>query len=95
MANITIRNIPDDVFAKIKRLSAIEKRSMNSEVLVIIERGTNSAIEETMKRAKHIPASIQKNLWMSLTRTWEDRRSMEEILEDIYGARTTGREFKL
>ena len=58
MANITIRNIPDDVFAKIKRLSAIEKRSMNSEVLVIIERGTNSAIEETMKRAKHIPASI-------------------------------------
>ena len=95
MANITIRNIPDDVFAKIKRLSAIEKRSMNSEVLVIIERGTNSAIEETMKRAKHIPASIQKNLWMNLTRTWEDRRSMEEILEDIYGARTTGREFKL
>lgn len=95
MANITIRNIPDDVFAKIKRLSAIEKRSMNSEVLVIIERGTNSAIEETMKRAKHIPASIQKNLWMSLTRTWEDRRSMEEILEDSYGARTTGREFKL
>jgi len=95
MANITIRNIPDDVFAKIKRLSAIEKRSMNSEVLVIIERGTNSAIEETMKRAKHIPASIQKNLWMSLTRTWEDRRSMEEILEDIYGARTTGRELKL
>ncbi|MBA7566465.1 hypothetical protein ES708_08156 [subsurface metagenome] len=95
MENITIRNIPDDVFAKIKRLSAIEKRSMNSEVLVIIERGTNSAIEETMKRAKHIPASIQKNLWMSLTRTWEDRRSMEEILEDIYGARTTGREFKL
>lgn len=95
MANITIRNIPDDVFAKIKKLSTIEKRSVNSEVLVIIERGTNTELEETMKRAKHIPTSIQINLWMSLTRTWEDRRSTEEILEDIYDARTTGREFKL
>ena len=95
MANITVRNIPDDLFGKIKRLSAIEKRSVNNELLVIIERGTSLEMEETMKRAKRIPTSIQINLWKNLTRTWADRRSTEEILEDIYNARTTGREFKL
>ena len=95
MANITIRDIPDDVFGKIKRLSAIEKRSVNSELLVIIDRGTSLEVEETIKRVKRIPPSIQINLWKNLTRTWADKRSTEEILEDIYSARTAGREFKL
>ena len=95
MANITIRNIPDDVFGKIKRLSVIEKRSVNSELLVIIERGVSSEVEETLKRAKHLPASIQVNLWKNLSRTWVDIRSKEEIVEDIYLNRTTGREFQL
>ena len=52
MANITIRNIPDDVFEKIKKLSSVEKRSINNELLVIIERGTNSEAEDRMKKRK-------------------------------------------
>jgi plasmid stability protein len=95
MANITIRNIPDDVFAKIKRLSSIEKRSINNELLVIIERGTHSEIQENMKKRKSIPKSIQVNLWKNLSRKWEDTRSTNEILADIYEARTMGREFRL
>lgn len=95
MANITIRNIPDDVFGIIQRLSSIEKRSVNSELLVIIERGVHSEMEDTLNKAKHIPASIQANLWKNLSHTWVDKRSKEEIVEDIYGSRTTGREFQL
>ena len=47
MANITIRNIPDDVFEKIRRLSSVERRSINNELLVIIERGIISEVEES------------------------------------------------
>jgi plasmid stability protein len=39
MANITVRNIPDGIFKKIKALSSIEKRSLNNEILMILERG--------------------------------------------------------
>ena len=95
MANITIRNIPDDVFSKIQRLSSIEKRSVNSELLVIIDKGTKSEMEETAKRQKRIPASIQVNLWKNLSSKWKDSRSADEIISDIYVTRTTGREFEL
>mgnify|MGYP006303559133 FL=1 len=44
MANITIRNIPDEIFEQIKKLSSVEKRSINNELLVIIEKGTQSEI---------------------------------------------------
>jgi plasmid stability protein len=95
MANVTIRNIPDDVFEKIKRLSSLEKRSINSEMLVIIERGTSSEVEESMKRQRFIPRSAQVNSWKTLSREWEDTRTTAEILEDIYSSRTAGREFQL
>ena len=95
MANITIRNIPDDVFEMIKRLSSVEKRSINNELLVIIERGTNSEAEDKMKKRKLIPKSIQINLWKNLSHKWEDSRTTEEIIADIYAARTMGREFRL
>ncbi|HUV08191.1 MAG TPA: hypothetical protein VMX75_10710 [Spirochaetia bacterium] len=95
MANITIRNIPDDVFEKIKKLSSIEKRSVNNEMLVIIERGASMEIKDRIKGGKPIPKSIQINLWNNLSRTWKDKRSTEEIIEDIYTARTVGREFRL
>ena len=37
--NLTIRNIPDDVINKIRTLSQIEKRSLNNEILFVLERG--------------------------------------------------------
>jgi plasmid stability protein len=95
MANITVRNIPDDVFARIQRLSSIEKRSINSELLVIIERGMSMEMEDRLKSATGLPASIQISLWKDLSRRWKDVRSKEQVVEDIYSTRTTGREFKL
>ena len=95
MANITIRNIPEEVFEKIKKLSTIEKRSLNSEMLVIIEKGAESEITEVRKSGKKIPRSIQVNLWKNLSAAWEDERTTEEIIRDIHGGRTLGRDFDL
>jgi plasmid stability protein len=38
MTSITIRNIPDDLYAKFKELAAANQRSINSELIVAIER---------------------------------------------------------
>ncbi len=95
MASITVRNIPDEILQKIKALSAVERRSINNEILIILERGTFSEYEERMLRRKYISKSTQLELWKSLMGKWEDNRSAKEIIEDIYSNRTLGREVQL
>ena len=95
MANITIRNIPDDVFCAIKKLSALERRSINNELLIIIEKGTASLMENKINENKIISKVSQVNLWRNLSGKWEDTRTSEEIISDIYDSRTLGREFDL
>ena len=95
MANITIRNIPDDVFSVIKKLSDLERRSINNELLIIIEKGTASLMENKINENKIISKVSQVNLWRNLSGEWEDTRTSEEISNDIYDSRTLGREFDL
>ena len=95
MANITIRKIPDDVFSVIKKLSDLERRSINNELLIIIEKGTASLMENKINENKIISKVSQINLWRNLSGEWEDTRTSEEIINDIYDSRTLGREFDL
>ena len=95
MANITIRNIPEEIFEKIKKLSTIERRSLNNEMLVIIEKGARTEFNEVIKSRKPIPRSIQVNLWENLSNSWEDDRTTKEIIQDIYASRTYGRDVDL
>ena len=37
MANITIKNIPDDLYEELKDVAAANRRSINSEVIHLIE----------------------------------------------------------
>lgn len=42
MATITIKNIPDDLYADLKRVAATNRRSINSEIIVSIEQAVRS-----------------------------------------------------
>ncbi|MCP4023040.1 MAG: DNA-binding protein [Desulfobacteraceae bacterium] len=42
MATITLKNIPDPTYKILKRLAAEHRRSINSEVIVLIEKATRS-----------------------------------------------------
>jgi len=93
--NITIRNIPDDIVTKIKTISEMEKRSLNSEILMVLEKGMQEEIKNRFKIKNHISKSSQINIWKKLSNSWQDDRSTQEITEDIYQNRTLGREFEL
>jgi plasmid stability protein len=95
MASITVRNIPDEVFEKIRTLSSIERRSLNNEILIILERGTYTEYEEKMHKRKYLSKSTQMEIWKKLLGTWEDTRSAKEIIADIYANRTMGRDIDL
>lgn len=42
MATITVKNIPDDLYEELKERAAVHRRSINSEIIVCIERTVRS-----------------------------------------------------
>jgi plasmid stability protein len=93
MINLTVRNIPDEVINKIKTLSEIKKRSMNNELLLIIEKGLEKEISS--KKNYKISKETQIRIWEKLSGNWADNRTTDEIINDIYSSRTEGRKVEL
>jgi plasmid stability protein len=42
LANITVKNIPDDLYERLKQSAELNRRSINSEIIVCIERAVRS-----------------------------------------------------
>ena len=93
--NLTIRNIPDNVINKIRTLSQMEKRSLNNEILFVLERGLQDEIRHFFKIKRSVSTDTQVNIWKRLAKEWQDDRSTDEIINDIYNSRTLGREYQL
>ncbi|MEJ5284059.1 MAG: FitA-like ribbon-helix-helix domain-containing protein [Brevinematia bacterium] len=93
MINLTIRNIPDEIIKRIKTLSKLERRSLNNEILILLEKGLSSELE--LKERKFINKELQTEIWKELSGLWKDDRETKEIIKDIYSTRTIGREVKI
>lgn len=93
--NITIRNISDDVIDKIKTLSKMEKRSLNNEILIVLERGMEEELKNSFSVKRNISRDSQIEIWKKLSKQWKDDRTTDEIIDDIYDSRTLGREVDL
>lgn len=93
--NITIRNIPEEIIKKIRTLSKVERRSLNSEILVILEQGLNKKLGHLHNNKSNINKELQVGIWRNLSSKWEDDRSTEDIIKDIYEQRTMGRDVEL
>ena len=56
MPNITVRNIPEELLNKLRMLSTMERRSLNNEILIILEKGlareSNRNSRKTASRPK-------------------------------------------
>jgi hypothetical protein len=96
MPGLTIRDIPPDTLKKIKILSIKERRSTNSEILLIIEDGLKHYINEnTGVNEQAISKESQLAIWAMISGSWEDNRKAEEIIDDIYAKRSFGRSIEL
>jgi plasmid stability protein len=78
--NLTVRNIPENVISVIKTMATKEKRSLNSEILVLLENATKSN------------TNIVNNadIWENIGNAWDDVDA-DELIKDIYENRTVGR----
>lgn len=95
MVNLTVRNIPDYIMDKIRILSNLERRSVNNEILCILEKGLEDEIRKNALLANNISKGTQISIWKNLAGKWKDKRSTKVIIKDIMDARTGGREINL
>ncbi|OHD57917.1 MAG: hypothetical protein A2014_02855 [Spirochaetes bacterium GWF1_49_6] len=96
MSSITVRNIPDDIFETVKTLAKTERRSVNNEIVILIETGLRSHLDgDKPVITPPISRETQLSLWKEMSGKWEDDRTTGEIISDIYGHRTMGREVSL
>ncbi len=91
MKSITVRNIPDEVLEAARMLSIKERRSLNNELVVIIENGLKSLYSSSGEAT----AGTKTDPWRKLAGKWKDKRNSKEIIDDIYSSRTIGRDIKL
>lgn len=63
MANITLKNIPDDLYAKIKDSAKRNRRSINNEMIIWMERAagivTSIDVEGRIARARALRSQVQ------------------------------------
>ncbi len=95
MTNITVRNIPDDLLNKIRTSSILSKRSLNSEILMVLEKGLSKDANSANYLEGRISRDTQIKLWQNLCGRWKDSKSTAEIISDIIGSRSEGRRVDL
>ena len=93
MANLTIRNIPEDLLKRLRKLAKTERRSLNSEILIVLEKSLKDYTIE--KQDNIISVETQTEIWSKLAGEWDDPRPAEEIIADILSHRTPGRKVDL
>ena len=92
MASLTLKKIPEALLRELRRTAEKERRSLNQEIILLLERalgerGSVTATERT-KRA-------QLAAWRKLAGKWESRLDAATEARRIMDARTSGRDVDL
>jgi plasmid stability protein len=67
MATLTIKNLPDEIYAKLKEKAKINRRSINSEAIVQLEHSLSEqqkSGEDAIERARKL-RSKYPNIWLT------------------------------
>ena len=84
MANLQIKGIDEGLYHQLKQLAADENRSVSQQVLFLIR---NHLAQK--RRKSEYPTAAQTLL--SLSGSWDDARSAEQIILEIKSARRSSR----
>ena len=95
MPSVTIKDIPHDLLERLRQQAAKDKRSINREVIYLLDVALSHApIENYLARpSQHIDTQIQA--WRQLAGRWESDLEPSEEIEQIYANRTGGRQVEL
>ena len=92
MSALTIRELPEGTMRTLKARAARNHRSLNGEILYIFD---YIASFGTISRPESPDVARQRDAILALAGQWKDSRTDDEIIADIEGSRTFGREIEL
>ena len=92
MATVTLKNVPEDLLDRLRKLATTERRSLNQQILYLLESAEDP--EERQQRLK-AEAERQTGAWRRLSGRWQSGESVQEEITRIYASRTKGREIEL
>jgi hypothetical protein len=97
MVNLTIRNIPEEILKRIRIFASKERRSLNSELLIVIEEGVAGRIAgETggvlysgnlPGTASSLSSAGREKIWQELCGEWRDEKNLQQAIDEIYSLR--------
>jgi len=99
MVNITIRNLPLELLKRMRIFAARSRRSLNSEMLILLEEGVSARIADEisngsnnpgspiLKKTNSISSGLREKIWTELCGSWTEERSFSEVISEIYTIR--------
>lgn len=88
MVSLTLRNIPEELLKRIKIFASGSRRSMNSELLVILEEGIASRTSKGITTtANGLSPAGREKIWTELCGEWKDSRKTQAVIEQVYTLR--------
>jgi len=94
MASLTLKDIPAPLMARLRASAARDGRSLNREAIFLLDQalGANAAPATQLEQER----DAQLAVWEALAGHWAGNdREIDAMIEDIYEARTDGREISL
>lgn len=93
MVNLTVRNIPETLLQHVRFYAVGSRRSVNSELLLILEEGLAARTRESLgDRAASFSSGSRDILWQELCGAWTDEEAIEEAITAVYRVRNGGAE---
>jgi len=90
MAALTIKGLPDELLEKLREIARSERRSLNQQVVYMLETATGHR-----HMLVHTDKAAQIAAWKKLAGRWVSSKTAQEEIAEIYAARTMGRDTKL
>lgn len=90
MASITVKNIPEHLLDRVRKLAAKDHRSLNKEFLHLIELALRGERADPAGRVRE-QVETQAAAWSELAGRWQSDLDKVAETEAIYAARSTGR----
>ncbi len=94
MPSLTLKDIPMPLMERLRARAAQEQRSLNREAIRLLEQALEPSGDPARHRQQERDAQL--GAWQALAGRWQGSdQETDELVEEIYQARTLGREVVL
>jgi len=93
MASLTLKNLPDDLLRALRGVADRDRRSLNREIIHLLESALRGQVERPAPRSS--VADAQLAAWRKLAGKWESDVDRGTEAKRLMKSRTPGRKVEL